>query len=119
MLQKAFLVCLILTLLPNLAKTESRPLELLRSELVRIGDDSIAQTARSDLWIFRESDGASYAEALIEWLVGAEPYAGQPKLLLDENGPFDGSKAGTPTLAFVFLGSRQKVMLIVVGDLVF
>lgn len=112
MLAKTILVCLIPIFLPNLVKTDSRPLELLRSELVRIGEDSIAQTARTEFWIFRESDGAWYAEELIKWLVGAEPFAGQPKLLLDGNGAFDGSKAGTPTMAFVFLGSLQDVILI-------
>lgn len=87
-------------------------LQVLQSELVRICDDLVQQTSTSriEFWFFRESDVAWYAEELSENLIVSEPFVRYPKLLLDESGGFDGSEAGVPTLAFVFLGSSGQVI---------
>lgn len=104
---------LLLIFLPDLSKSIPRPWDTLRSEMVRLGEDSIAQplASRTEFWFFKESDAVPYIGELIEWLLVTEPFAKYPRLLIDKNGEFDGSKAGIPSLVFVFLGSNIEVKL--------
>lgn len=113
MLSRLVLFCAFSTfVLQSVGANLPESLEVLHMDLVRICEDLVQQTgtSRVEFWFFKESDIASYAEELSERLIVSEPIAKYPKLLFDENCGFDDSRAGIPTLVFVFLGSSGQVI---------
>lgn len=114
MLNKLVLVCVVSSFFGQSVKSYlPKPLEVLKSTLVRICEDLLRETStsRTEFWFIKETDVALYAEDLLDDLIVSDPIEKYPKFLLDENGEFVASKHGIPTLAVVFLGSNGYVSL--------
>lgn len=109
MSQIKIIVWIIPLLIANYVQTNPRSLEVLPSELVRVGEDLLQQTdTRPDFWFLKESVVAPSVEDVHEQLLLTEPFASHPKLMINEKGSFRGSNPGIPKAALVFLGSVQR-----------
>ncbi|KAL9701156.1 hypothetical protein quinque_004597 [Culex quinquefasciatus] len=61
-------------------------LESLVTNVIQVGSDVIQdrEESKMEIWLFKSSNSGSYSEALLDRLIAAEPFAGHPKILLDE-----------------------------------